>query len=163
VDSVDDLGVVDALEIDAGDAEVAVAELALDHDQRHALASELDGVRVPRLVRRDAPPAAACGAAEDAEERPHGKRDTRLKPRLQLRPSPRVHARLAAPCTLAAADQQCAAARVEIGLGERERFVDAQPGTQRITIKPRSRRPCPPSPAARMTAMVSSTLGGSAG
>jgi hypothetical protein len=30
VDGVDDLGVVDALEVDPGDAEVAVAELALD-------------------------------------------------------------------------------------------------------------------------------------
>src|SRR5215218_11341818 len=38
VDGVDDLGVVDALEVDRGDAEVGVAELALDDDQRHALA-----------------------------------------------------------------------------------------------------------------------------
>src|SRR5918994_6831190 len=45
VDGVDDLGVVDALEIDRGDAEVAVAELALDDDQRHALVRHLDGVR----------------------------------------------------------------------------------------------------------------------
>ena len=56
VDGVDDLGVVDALEIDRGDAEVAVAELALDDDQRHALARQLDGVRVAQLVRRKAPP-----------------------------------------------------------------------------------------------------------
>src|SRR5580692_4731763 len=34
VDGVDDLGVVDALEVDAGDAEVGVSELALDHVQR---------------------------------------------------------------------------------------------------------------------------------
>jgi hypothetical protein len=34
VDRVDDLGVVDALEVDRGDAEVAVAELALDDDER---------------------------------------------------------------------------------------------------------------------------------
>jgi hypothetical protein len=34
---------------------------------------------------------------------------------------------------------------------------------QRVTISPRSRRPCAPSPAARMTAIISSTLGGSAG
>ena len=47
VDGVDDLGVVDALEIDRGDAEVGVAELALDDDQRHALAGHLDGVGVP--------------------------------------------------------------------------------------------------------------------
>ena len=32
-----------------------MAELALDDDQRHAFASELDGMRVPELVRREAP------------------------------------------------------------------------------------------------------------
>jgi hypothetical protein len=41
VDRLDDLGVVDALEVDAGDAEVAVAELALDDDQRNAFARQL--------------------------------------------------------------------------------------------------------------------------
>jgi hypothetical protein len=43
VDGFDDLGVVDALEIDRGHAEVSVAELALDHDQWHTFASHLDG------------------------------------------------------------------------------------------------------------------------
>jgi hypothetical protein len=33
----DDLAAVDALEVDACDAQVGVSELALDHDQRHAL------------------------------------------------------------------------------------------------------------------------------
>jgi hypothetical protein len=37
------------------------------------------------------------------------------------------------------------------------------PACQRITISPRSRRPCAPSPAARVTATISSTFGGSAG
>jgi len=55
VDGVDDLGVVDALELDRGDAEVAVAELALDDDERHALVRHLDGVGVAKLVRREAP------------------------------------------------------------------------------------------------------------
>ena len=31
-----------------------MAELALDDDQRHAFASQLDGVSVPELVRREA-------------------------------------------------------------------------------------------------------------
>src|SRR3990170_1404456 len=66
VDGVDDLGVVDALQIDRGDAEVGVAELALDDDQRHALAGHLDGVRVAQLVRRKAPPYA--GLARDASQ-----------------------------------------------------------------------------------------------
>src|SRR5215211_3255403 len=66
VDGVDDLGVVDALEIDRGDAEVGVAELALDDDQRHALAGHLDGVGVAELVRREAP--AHAGLAGDAAQ-----------------------------------------------------------------------------------------------
>ncbi len=45
VNGLDDLGVIDPFEIDTGDAEVAMAELTLDHDQRHAVASHLDGVR----------------------------------------------------------------------------------------------------------------------
>jgi hypothetical protein len=49
-----------------GDAEVAVAELALDDDQRHALARHLDGVGVPELVRREASPHA--GLADDATQ-----------------------------------------------------------------------------------------------
>src|SRR5215216_6269955 len=52
VDGVDDLGVVDALQVNGGDAEVGVPELALDDDQRHALAGHLDGrprrARAPR-------------------------------------------------------------------------------------------------------------------
>ena len=42
VDGADDLGVVDALEVDRGDAEVGVAELALDDVQGHAFAGHLD-------------------------------------------------------------------------------------------------------------------------
>jgi hypothetical protein len=36
MDGDDDLGLLDALEVDRRDAEVAVAELALDDDQRDA-------------------------------------------------------------------------------------------------------------------------------
>jgi hypothetical protein len=62
VDGFDDLGVVDALEVDRGDAEVAVAELALDNNERHALVRRLDGVRVAELVGREAPAnARGCG------------------------------------------------------------------------------------------------------
>jgi hypothetical protein len=43
MDGLDDLGVVDALQVDRRDAEVAVAELTLDDDQGHALAREFDG------------------------------------------------------------------------------------------------------------------------
>jgi hypothetical protein len=37
-----------------------VAELALDDDKWHALASELDGMGVPELVGREAPSDARC-------------------------------------------------------------------------------------------------------
>jgi hypothetical protein len=43
-------------------------------------------------------------------------------------PGPVVHADLAAAAALAAPHQQRAAARIQVGLGERERLVDAQAG-----------------------------------
>jgi hypothetical protein len=52
VDGVDDLGVVDSLEVDRGDPEVAVTELPLNDDKRHAFASHLDGMGVPQLMWR---------------------------------------------------------------------------------------------------------------
>src|SRR4051812_23164725 len=42
VDRLDDLGVVDALQIDRGDPDVAVPKLALDDDERDAFAGHLD-------------------------------------------------------------------------------------------------------------------------
>jgi hypothetical protein len=46
----------------------------------------------------------------------------------QLFPRPRVHADLAALAALAATDENRAARRVEVALGQPQRFVDAQPG-----------------------------------
>jgi hypothetical protein len=57
---IDDLGVIDPLELDAGDAEVAVAQLALDDDERHAFACQLDRVSVPQLVRSEPSANARC-------------------------------------------------------------------------------------------------------
>jgi len=48
-------------------------------------------------------------------------------------------------------------------LGERERFLDAQPGSPQDDDQTAQCRPCEFSPASRMTAMISSTFGGSAG
>jgi hypothetical protein len=73
-----------------------VAELALDDDQWHAFACELDGVRVPELVRREAatdaggdggpaqlcsggcagPMPAAGWSVDDAEQRTHRRLDS---------------------------------------------------------------------------------------
>jgi hypothetical protein len=149
VDGADDLGVVDPLEIDARDAEMAVAELALNDDQRYAFARQFDGVRLAELVRRKAPANAGCdrGVAqvgpaggvgpvaparrpvEDAEQRSDGQLGPQLKPWLEFFSAPRVHADLAAASALAAPDQHSTTAPIEIGLGERERLVNAQPGT----------------------------------
>jgi hypothetical protein len=124
-----------------------VAELALDDDQRHAFASQLDGMRMPELVRREAPTdtshdggaahlrsgggtgrvPASCRSVDDAEQRPDRKIDPQLEPRAQFLPRPRIHADLAAASALAAADEQRAAAVIEIGFGEAERLLDAEP------------------------------------
>jgi hypothetical protein len=125
-----------------------VPELALDDDQRHALAGHLDGVGVSKLVWREASPHArlagdasqlraggggrpgppARGAVDDAEERSDRQLNARLEPGRELLPCPVVHADLAAAAALAAADEQRSAARVQVGLGERERLVDPQAG-----------------------------------
>jgi hypothetical protein len=102
VDGVDDLGAVDALEVDRGDAEAGVSELALDDDQRDTFARHLDGVGVAELVRANRRRTPASAAVWRSCSR--------------------------AAAALAAADEHCAAAGVEVGLGERERFVDARPG-----------------------------------
>jgi hypothetical protein len=63
VDGVDDLGVVDALQVDGGDSEVGVSELTLDDDERHTLSGHLNGVGVTQLVWCEA--AAHAGARGD--------------------------------------------------------------------------------------------------
>ena len=88
---VDDLGVVDPLQVDRGDTEIGVAELALDDVEPDALVCHLDRVCVTELMwskapahagldcepsqlgadggRRPRPPAGL--PVDDAEERPH--------------------------------------------------------------------------------------------
>jgi hypothetical protein len=56
VRGLDDLCVVDALQVHGGDAEVAVAELALDDHERYAFVGEFDGVCVAQLVWGNAAP-----------------------------------------------------------------------------------------------------------
>jgi hypothetical protein len=64
MDGLDDLGVIDALKVDRGDAEVAVAEWPLDDDQRLAFASHLDRVGVSELVRSETPAHTRCGGRQ---------------------------------------------------------------------------------------------------
>jgi hypothetical protein len=49
------------LEVDAGDAEVGVPELALDNDQRDAFVRHLDRVSMPELVGRKPAPDTGLG------------------------------------------------------------------------------------------------------
>jgi hypothetical protein len=56
MDGADHLGVVDSLQIHGCDAEVGVAELALDDVQRHAFTSHLDSMGVTELVRSETAP-----------------------------------------------------------------------------------------------------------
>src|SRR6478609_12028630 len=76
MDRVDDLGVVNPLEVDAGDPQIAMAELSLDSHQWHALVRELDSARMPQLMRREPPPdarpfrrATQCLRAAEASQR----------------------------------------------------------------------------------------------
>jgi hypothetical protein len=108
VDGLDDFGVVDPLQVDGGDAEVAVAELALNDDQRDAFARHLHRVRVAQLMRGEASPhtgprgdaaqfgtctagspwASAGAPVDDAEQRTDGQGDAGVEPRLELLPAP---------------------------------------------------------------------------
>jgi hypothetical protein len=66
VDRLDDLGVVDALQVDRGDPEVGMPQLSLDEHKRHAFAGHLDSVRAPQLMGlKPAPdPASSSGMSE---------------------------------------------------------------------------------------------------
>jgi hypothetical protein len=50
VDGADDLAAIDALEVDARDAEVGVSELALNDDKRDSFVRHFNRVSVPELV-----------------------------------------------------------------------------------------------------------------
>ena len=73
--------------------------------------------------------AAARRAVDDAEQGTDRELAPHVKPAVELFPSPCVHADLATASALAAPDQQRATTLVEIAFGERERFLDAQPGS----------------------------------
>src|SRR5215211_1076517 len=125
VDRADDLGVVNSPQIDRRDAEVGVAELALDDVQRHALPGHLDGMGVTELVRSETashsgvegepPKLCSCGRArprapasrpvDDAEERADRHPSAKVEPRAKLLPAPLVHPDLTPLAALAVADE----------------------------------------------------------
>jgi hypothetical protein len=73
---------------------------------------------------------------QNAEGRPNGQAGSQLEPGLELGPAPRVHADLAAAYALAAPHEQGTATGIEVGLGERERLVDAQSGAPQAHDQP---------------------------
>ncbi|MGN6171190.1 MAG: hypothetical protein ACTHQQ_23930 [Solirubrobacteraceae bacterium] len=77
--------------------------------------------------------------------------------------TPAVHSHLAALAALSAPHENCAAVAVKVALGQRHVSLIRSPARHNTTISPRSLTPSMRSPAARMTAMISSTDGGSAG
>ena len=143
----------------------------------------LDGVGVPELVGCEPAPDSggqrgamqlgtdagwrawppAGRAAQNAEERADRQGPAQLEPGVELLPRPAVHPDLPPATALAGTDQHGAALAVKIGLSQRERLADPQPARQSTMIKPRSLIASGPSPAARITAMISSTGGGSGG
>jgi hypothetical protein len=77
---------------------------------------------------RTGPFAGLALVRDDAEQRADLKLDSQLEPRAKLLPGPFVHPDLAPSSALGAADEQRAAAVIEIGFGEAESFLDASPG-----------------------------------
>jgi hypothetical protein len=148
VDGADDLAAVDALEVDAGDAEVGMPELALDHTEPNALVRHLDGVGVPQLMRCEPPPNASFGGrvvqllarrgrlptpargrpVDHAQQCPNRQLAADPKPWVELLPSPTVHTDLASLAALPAPDKHSATGAVQVALLERERLADPQPG-----------------------------------
>ena len=143
MDGADDLAAIDALQVDAGDPEVGVPELALDHDQRNAFVRHLDRVGMTQLVRREPPShpcrgggGCSCLRAADASQRrpavgPWITHSTapigswrRISSHGQLLPRPAVHPDLAALAALAAPDEHGAAGLSRSALLERERLAD---------------------------------------
>ena len=92
---------------------------------------------------------------------PTGWLESQLEPRLRLVAAPCVDADFAARSTRAAPDEQRAAAVIEIRFGTHERFLDASP------CSPEDQAAEPAAVGAvtggAHDAMISSTLGGSAG
>src|SRR5450755_198800 len=123
-------------------------ELPLDDYERNAFACHLDCVSVPELVWRYAasysssgggaselpargrcfPVASGGGAVDHAEERADRETRAEVLPGFELFPCPGVHSDLAALVAFPVADKDSSAAGVHVGLGERERFADSQPG-----------------------------------
>ena len=86
-----------------------------------------------------------------------------LGPATDVIPCPVVHPDSPSLPALLGANQHRPGLRVQIGLSEGERFADPSPARHRIAISARVLSAYGPGPAWRITRMISSTVGGSAG
>ena len=121
-----------------------MAELALDDVDRHPFAGELDGMRVTQLMGSKATPdasvdgeltqfgsgggggpaAASRWPIDDAEQRSGRQRHAVRQPGRELFEPELVHPCLAAPITLAVANQQRPTPLIDVSLVERQRLGD---------------------------------------
>src|SRR4051794_29366764 len=109
------------------------------------------------------PRSPAGGAVDHAEQRSAGHGAAHVESGPELLEAAVVHFDLAAAAAFAAPDQDRATAAVEIELVEVERFLNAQAGTPEHNDQPAGPRAVDRSPQHRITAMISSVRGGSAG
>jgi hypothetical protein len=178
----DDLLGVDPLQVDRRGAEIHMPQLALDDVQRHALTGELERVRVTHLVRRE--PAPDPRAGSDPAGTPYGRprpttaargSDRRSRRTAARRATRRVHRStgVAAPSPThpsrpRAGDLpcRCGPARIRVRWS-RSCSVSASaswtrsPARHDTTIIARNLKPSRSSAAWRMTATISSIVGGS--
>jgi hypothetical protein len=144
MDGVDDLGAINSLQVNAGDPEIAMRELPLDHDQRDAFVRHLDSVRMPQLMRRHPaanpgvgggplelfaggggfPAPAGCRSVDHAQQRAGREAGADLHPRLEAGLGPTVQSDFPPLPALPPADRDLAVRAVEIGLGEVECLAD---------------------------------------
>ena len=136
-------------------------ELALNDVHRHALAGELDRVRVAQLMRREPatdpglsselaqlttssgrrPPPTAGGSVDHAEQRSDRERYAMGHPGRELLEAELVHPGLAALVAFAVTDQQRPSGRVDVGLVERSDSLIRRPARDSTVINARMRRP----------------------
>ena len=182
MDGVDDLGVIDPSQVCRRDPEVCMPELALYDKQRDPLGRHLDGVDVAELVRgepatnpggwaalRNWPriPAAAHGRPRVGRA---GRRTTRRRAAScaaqatgRDAPTPSGPSRFRAGGRPSRREQGRRRVWVKVGLGQRERFADPQPGSPQHDDHAAEPDRVGPVAGRRITAMISSTVGGSGG
>ena len=129
VDGGDDLLRVDALEVDAGGAEVGMPELALDDVGRHALARQLERVRVAQLVRRE--PVPDTGADGDPPELGADSGGRPGRPRVRpSQPASEIATATTSPPPPSVSVPSCSLLRALVVAGSRRGRAAARPSPQ---------------------------------